>query len=398
MYLLEKELAAENRLLKSLHKRQDSALSKYENTSAELPTLLNSHAEELRMWQTRCRNLQRQNKELTSKVKQKDNVILTMSDQNKQLLSLNKDKSLLERANLQDRVKDLELRLTDKENELKLLARRLQLETKSFRSNLQIEQQKYRDLLMKIEMSDFLLSRDNKKSQHSMKTTAKLVRNPSPNRLTSKSATTLSTVNGSSSASDQQSLRVPSPTTILPPCETVDNNSNIVKKPTTESIKQNSPCVNGNVKLMPEMNGTDHHHNEINLTKNCIDRSEKMPAILNVINNDGGDEEDDIIAVKNGMNRARRLQQQQQHLQQKSTVAAKLAPINAQQQQTNNSNNANSKNGGDKKSSDDSEFSDDDDLHFFSNHNGTKMVMISPIAVRESDSAIDLYMSPFSWK
>lgn len=350
------------------------------------------------MWQTRCRNLQRQNKELAAKLKQKDTVILTMSDQNKQLLSLNKDKSLLERANLQDRVKDLELRLTDKENEIKLLARRLQLEGKSFRSNLQIEQQKYRDLLMKIEMSDFLLNRDTKKSQHSMKTTTKLVRNLSPNRLTSKSATTLSTVNGSSS---DQSLRVPSPTTILPPCEPIDSNSNIAKKPTAESIKNNSPCVNGNVKLMPEMNGSDHH-NENNLTKNCIDRSEKMPAIANINNNNNNnedDEEDISLTVKNGMNRARRLQQQQQHLQQKSTNAAKLAPINAQQQQTNNSNNNNAnsnKNGGEKKSSDDSEFSDDD-LHFFHNHNGTKMVMISPIAVRESDNILDLYMSPFSW-
>lgn len=346
------------------------------------------------MWQTRCRNLQRQTKELSLKVKQKDNVILTMSDQNKQLLSLNKDKSLLERANLQDRVKDLELRLSDKENEMKLLARRLQLESKSFRSNLQMEQQKYRDLLMKIEMSDFLLTRDSKKSQHSIKTTAKLAPNLSPNRLTSKSAMTLSTV------SSDQSLRVPSPTTILPPCEPIDsNNSNlvVVKKPAAESIKNNSPCVNGSVKSMPEMNGNDHHHNEINLTKNCIDRTEKMPAILNINNNNNEDDYDDdvTIAVKNGMNRARRLQQQQQHLQQKSTVASKLAPINAQQ-----TNNNNIKNGvGAKKSSDDSEFSDDDDdLHFFSNHNGTRMVMISPIAVRESDSAIELYMSPFSWK
>lgn len=353
------------------------------------------------MWQTRCRNLQRQTKELTMKVKQKDTIILTLSDQNKQLLTLNKDKSLLERANLQDRVKELELRLADKESEIKLLARRLQLESKSYKSNLQMEQQKYRDLLMKIEMSDFLTTRDsngggnNSKKQASLKSTAKLVRNLSPNRLTSKSATTLSsmatTVNDTTSSSDSHHhlSRVPSsPTTptILPPCDGGDNLNHHVKK-MPESIKNNSPSVNSNVQLMSEshQNGdVIDYRNEINLAKNSIDRSEKMPAI-----NCNGD--DEVSAVKNGMTRARRIQQQQQ---------AKLAPINAQPNSNNNKVvNSNHIKNGDKKSSDDSELSDeddDDDLHFFSNHNGT-MVMISPIAVRESDNVLDVFMSPFSW-
>lgn len=362
-------MAAENRLLKSLHKRQDSALSKYESSSAELPQLLNSHAEELRMWQTRCRNLQRLNKELAMKVKQKDTLILTLTDQNKQLTTLNKDKSLLERANLQERVKDLELRLVDKESEMKLLTRRLQLESKSYKSNLQMEQQKYRDLLMKIEMSDFLLNRDNKK-QSTMKPAAKLIRNLSPNRLTSKSATTLSSVT-INEPNDRTA------TTVLPPCDGDGDNSNdshLMIKKAPETVKNNSPSVNGHVEAL---------QNEINLTKNIVDRSEKMPAI----NNNNNDEEDVTCIVKNGMNRARKQQQQQ-----------KLAPIiNAPSNDNNNKIN-----NGDKKSSDDSEFSIDDDddeeeINFLRNHNNGTMVMISPIAVREHN-VIDLYMSPFSWK
>ena len=86
------ELINENKLLKSLHKRQDSALSKYESSNAELPKLLHAHSEEIRVLQTKSRNLQQQNKELIGKVKQKDAIILTLTDQNKHLIQLNKDK------------------------------------------------------------------------------------------------------------------------------------------------------------------------------------------------------------------------------------------------------------------------------------------------------------------
>lgn len=86
------ELLNENRLLRTLHKRQDLALTKYESTNAELPQLLHSHAEEIRMWQARVRNLQAQNKELASRLKQKDSVLLGISDQNKHLHQLNSDK------------------------------------------------------------------------------------------------------------------------------------------------------------------------------------------------------------------------------------------------------------------------------------------------------------------
>lgn len=78
--------------MRTLHKRQDSALAKYESTSAQLPQLLHSHAEELRVWQTKYRNLQTTNKDLEHKLKQKENHILTLSDQNKYYMQLIKDK------------------------------------------------------------------------------------------------------------------------------------------------------------------------------------------------------------------------------------------------------------------------------------------------------------------
>jgi hypothetical protein len=43
------ELFKENRLLKTIQKRQELALSKYEGTKAELPQLIRSHNEEVRI-------------------------------------------------------------------------------------------------------------------------------------------------------------------------------------------------------------------------------------------------------------------------------------------------------------------------------------------------------------
>ncbi|XP_055373522.1 lebercilin-like protein isoform X2 [Condylostylus longicornis] len=145
------ELAQENRILRTLDKRQANALSKYENTNAELPQLLHSHAEEIRVWQKKYKNLQNQNKELAMRLKQKDDILLNLSDQNKHLTQLNNDKNLEERERLTERLNYLEQKLNEKENEMKLMARKLQLEKKSFKNQLQSEHSKYKDLLTRLE-------------------------------------------------------------------------------------------------------------------------------------------------------------------------------------------------------------------------------------------------------
>lgn len=332
-------------MLKSVHKRQDSALSKYESSSAELPKLLHSHSEEVRVWQSRCRNLQRMNKELQGKIKQKDTIILTVTDQNKHLLQLNKDKNLEEREKLADRVKDLEMRLLDKDNDMKLLARRLQLEIKSFKSNLNIEQQKYRDLLSKIEISDYMLHRSEIDKKLPKNQNAK----SPPRGLNSKSATTLTNGNHNNTT----------PLT-LPPCDVAGQQA---KKP-EEAVKTNSPRinVNSNVKILPCATTDD---DEVDLTRNRIDKN----------GHNNHDDDEITVTIRNGMNRAR--------VPLKSTKnPSKLTPLHPKET---------------KKSSDDSELSDDS-FQLFSEHNGTKMVMLSPVVVRESKNVVGVYLSPFSWK
>lgn len=347
------ELTAENRLLKSVHKRQDSALSKYESSSAELPKLLHSHAEEVRVWQTRCRNLQRQNKELMGKIKKKDDIIFHITDQNKHLLQLNKDKNLEEREKLADRVKDLEQRLIDKDNDMKLLARRLQLESKAYRSNLNVEQQKYRDLLAKIDLSEYVLQRnegDKKSPKQLMIRQNNRVK--SPTRPTSKSATNL--VGGN----EKETL-------ILPPCDEAE-----AKKP-EEAVKTNSPRIatNTKVKMIPTSQ-TDDEENDVTTKSNA----EKAVNLQNGQNNHKSDDEIQVT-IRNGYNRVR--------VQQKPTKSLdKLTPLHPKKDT--------------KKSSDDSE--SDGDFQLFSEHNGTKMVGMSPIVVRESKNVVGLYLSPFSWQ
>ncbi|XP_017087489.2 DNA ligase 1 [Drosophila bipectinata] len=163
-------LAHENRMLRTLHKRQSSALNKYESNNAELPQLLHSHAEELRVWQTKYRNLQSINKDLEQKLKQKEAVILSLSDQNKHYSQLNKDKNLDERQKLQEKLRSLEQRLEDKDNDMKLMARKVQLEAKNFRQQLLNEQKKCKEVMLKLEKAKLEVSGYRKLEEYTLGT------------------------------------------------------------------------------------------------------------------------------------------------------------------------------------------------------------------------------------
>lgn len=85
-------MANENRLFKTLQKRQDNALAKYEGSSGELPQLISRHSDELRVWQTKYRALNVQNRELNKKLQQKDKIINDLNDRLKHLTILTAEK------------------------------------------------------------------------------------------------------------------------------------------------------------------------------------------------------------------------------------------------------------------------------------------------------------------
>ncbi|EDV52005.2 lebercilin [Drosophila erecta] len=163
-------LAHENRMLRTLHKRQSSALNKYESSNDGLPKLLHSHAEELRMWQVKYRNLQAVNKDLELKLKQKESIILSLSDENKRYNQLNKDKNLDERQKLQEKLKSLEQRLEEKDNDMKLLARKVQLESKNVRQQLLNEQRKGKEVMLKLEKAKLEISGYRKLEEYTLGT------------------------------------------------------------------------------------------------------------------------------------------------------------------------------------------------------------------------------------
>ncbi|XP_058053382.1 lebercilin-like protein [Anopheles bellator] len=223
------ELTKDNRLLKALQKRQDSALSKYENTNAELPKLLHSHAEEVRTWQTKYRNLQNQNKELNSKLKAKDAHILTITDQNKHLVQLNKDKHLEERERLADRVRYLENRLMEKDNDTKLIARRLQLETKNFKAQLQQEVLKQREMAQKLERTHHEINRLN--------SVIEIYEKRTPSTLLKNTSFLLKTPKPSSGQQQQQLVRYTNGT---------------AHKPVFPTFSEPSPVINMDVTPKPK--------------------------------------------------------------------------------------------------------------------------------------------------
>lgn len=92
LFSIFQELLNENRLLKALHKRQDSALARYESSNAELPQLLRSHTEEIRAWEFKYRKIHEQNKELNARLKKKDTDLLVLRDQNRYLTQLSTNK------------------------------------------------------------------------------------------------------------------------------------------------------------------------------------------------------------------------------------------------------------------------------------------------------------------
>ncbi|XP_012278215.1 uncharacterized protein LOC105698493 isoform X2 [Orussus abietinus] len=139
------ELANENRLLKALQKRQDTALRRYEGTNAELPRIIHSHHEELRVLQTKYKKLKAQHHATCCLLKDKENELHALQSQNRHLLQLSKDRNLGEREKLQTEVSDLTHRIQQQQETIQTLNRKLTLETKSLKHQLSSEIAKHKE-------------------------------------------------------------------------------------------------------------------------------------------------------------------------------------------------------------------------------------------------------------
>ncbi|PSN52938.1 hypothetical protein C0J52_03630 [Blattella germanica] len=133
------ELATENRLLKTLQKRQDLALKKYEGTKAELPELIHSHNEEVRVLRAKVKQLKSQCREKDHRIKELDADIQALRDQHHRLLKLSKDRQLGDREQLSKKVEDLQELVKEQDVIIQTLNRKVLLESKNSKHQLQTE-------------------------------------------------------------------------------------------------------------------------------------------------------------------------------------------------------------------------------------------------------------------
>ncbi|CAH2106922.1 unnamed protein product [Euphydryas editha] len=139
------ELSNENRILRALQKKQEIALQRYENSNAELPQILNSHNEEMRIQQSKYKQLKQQYKEVSMKLKEKDLQYQQLKDEHQHLLDLTKDKNLPEREKLQAQIAELTTKVQQQNETISMLQRRIALEAKNFKHQLQAEINKHKD-------------------------------------------------------------------------------------------------------------------------------------------------------------------------------------------------------------------------------------------------------------
>ncbi|XP_018905335.2 uncharacterized protein [Bemisia tabaci] len=139
------ELVEENRVLNALLKRQERALKKYEGEEAQLPQLIKTHSDEMRVLQTKYKQLKTKCHDMEQKLKGRDNELNCLREQHKHLLHLSKDKHLGEREKLRQQVEELLETVNVQEEKIKTLMRRVELESKNYKHQLRLEIGKHRE-------------------------------------------------------------------------------------------------------------------------------------------------------------------------------------------------------------------------------------------------------------
>ncbi|KDR11432.1 lebercilin-like protein isoform X2 [Zootermopsis nevadensis] len=133
------ELFTENRLLKTLQKRQDRALDKYESTKAALPQLIRSHNEEVRVLRAKVKQLKSECCEKDHRIKELDADLQNLRDQHHRLLKLSRDRHLGTREKLTEQMEELKEIIKEQDLRIQTLHRKVMLETKNFKHQLSYE-------------------------------------------------------------------------------------------------------------------------------------------------------------------------------------------------------------------------------------------------------------------
>jgi len=114
-------LITENRLLKTLGKRHENALSMYEGKQAKLPQIIKSYEEDIRTLQNRIRQMKTSHKEMENRYKSQNNELLILQKQYKHLLSLSQNKELNKKEKLNDQLEEAHKTIKQQQTEIQVI-------------------------------------------------------------------------------------------------------------------------------------------------------------------------------------------------------------------------------------------------------------------------------------
>lgn len=110
----------ENRLLKTLEKRHENALSVYEGSQAKLPQVMKSYEEDIRTLQSQIRKMKTSYTELEKRYRSQSSELLVLQKQHKHLLELSKDKQLIKKEKLSQRLEEAQNIIKQQENQIQV--------------------------------------------------------------------------------------------------------------------------------------------------------------------------------------------------------------------------------------------------------------------------------------
>ncbi|XP_060837852.1 CAP-Gly domain-containing linker protein 1-like isoform X2 [Rhopalosiphum padi] len=141
-----RELIVENRLLKTLEKRQENALSMYEGKQAKLPQAIKSYEEEIRTLKSQIRQIKISFKEMENRYKSQNIELIALHKQYKHLLSLSQNKQLSKKENLSDQLEEAQSTIKKQDDKILNVMKKLELQNKSHRYHRNVENIKIKEL------------------------------------------------------------------------------------------------------------------------------------------------------------------------------------------------------------------------------------------------------------
>uniref|UniRef100_A0A2H8TQJ4 Lebercilin-like protein n=2 Tax=Melanaphis sacchari TaxID=742174 RepID=A0A2H8TQJ4_9HEMI len=141
-----RELIVENRLLKTLGKRHENALSMYEGKQAKLPQTIKSYEEEIRTLKSQIRHIKISFKEMENRYKSQNIELITLQKQYKHLLGLSQNKELSKKENLSDKLEKAQSTIKKQDEKILNIIKKLELQNKSHRYHINVENNKIKEL------------------------------------------------------------------------------------------------------------------------------------------------------------------------------------------------------------------------------------------------------------